>query len=93
MNKSDLILKEIPYGKRKVKYSYDVIENNTDMILRDVVPSRIVLSLLSKGYSVEFLDENNNSLYVLGKIKINKKNNYLMVYDEACNLKEDMNKL
>lgn len=29
------------------------------------------------------------------KIKINKKNNYLMVYDEACNLnmKEDINKL
>jgi hypothetical protein len=87
MNKSDLILKEIPCGKRKIKYSYDVIENNLDMKLRDVVPSRIVLNLLSKGYSVEFLDENNKSLYVLGKIKINKKNNYLMVYDEASNLK------
>lgn len=86
MIKSDLILKEIPSGKRKVKYSYDVIENNLDMKLRDVVPSRIVLSLLSQGYRVEFLDNNNKSLYVLGKIKINKKNKYLMVYDEASNL-------
>lgn len=86
MFKSDLILKEIPCGKRRIKYSYDVIENNLDMKLRDIVPSRIVLSLLSKGHSIEFLDENNNSLYTLGKIKINKKNNFLMVYDEACNL-------
>lgn len=69
MIKSDLILKEIPYNKRKIKYSYDVVENNVDIKLREVVPSRIVLSLLSKGYRVEFLDENNNSLYVLGKIK------------------------
>jgi hypothetical protein len=66
MREADLILREIPYGKRRIKYSYDVIENNSNMELRNVVPSKVVLSLLSKGYDIKIIDENNNS-YVLGK--------------------------
>lgn len=67
--KADLILREIPYGKRKVKYSYDVIENNLGIELRNVIPSRVVLRLIQNGNIVEFLEENNESLYTVGRLK------------------------
>ena len=66
----DLIVREIPYGKRKIKWSYDVISDssNTWDLNRPMV-SRVLLRYLLSGNKVTFVDDNNQVLHMLGQIK------------------------
>lgn len=66
MYKGDLVIREIPYGKRRIKWSYDVIEDKQGRFKKDdIVISRVVLRHIIGGNSVELIDDNGNSLCLL----------------------------
>lgn len=68
MNGDKLVLKEIPYPKRKIKWSYDVIEDTRNIFEKNrVLPSRVVLREIIKGTTVELIDE-DDSTAILKKI-------------------------
>lgn len=67
MYKGDLVLKEILYGGRSSKYAYEVIEDKLKLSMKNTIKSLGVLRLLIKGYSIEMVDDNNKSLYILRK--------------------------
>lgn len=67
MYKGDLVLKEILYGGRSPKYAYEVIEDKSKLSIKNTIKSLGVLRLLTKGYSIEIIDDNNKSLYILRK--------------------------
>ena len=66
--KGDLVLREIPYGKIRTKWSYDVIiDKNNIHSEGDVLPSRVVLRYIMNGITVELVDESNNHLCLLAR--------------------------
>ena len=67
MYKGDLVLKEIPYSKRKIKWSYDVIADRTDRFKKgDIIPSKVVMRYLINGHKIELINENDESICILG---------------------------
>jgi hypothetical protein len=63
MNERKLTLKEIPYPKRKIKWSYDVIEDSDNIFEKGrVLPSRVVLREAIKGTIIEFVEEDNSKI-------------------------------
>lgn len=67
MYKGDLVLKEILYCGRSPKYAYEVIEDKLKLSIKNTIKSLGVLRLLTRGYSIEIVDNNNESLYILKK--------------------------
>jgi len=68
--RGDLILKEIPYGKRRIKWSYDVVNDRMGFYKKgDILPSRLILNHLINGIKVELMNEKDESICVLGEIK------------------------
>ena len=67
--KGNLVIREIPYPKRKIKWSYDVVEDKNGIFPKGkVLPSRVVLRHIIKGGIVEVVDEDSKSICLLGRI-------------------------
>jgi len=69
MYKGDLILREINYNKRRVKWSYDVVADRTGKYEKGtILPCRVVMKHLTLGYKVELLNDKDESVCLLGKL-------------------------
>ena len=75
MYQGEIVLRKIFDERDGSINSYDVVEDKLGITLKDFITYKSVLRLLSDGVIIEFVDKNNNSLYLLEKRKesFNKK--------------------
>lgn len=69
MYQGEIVLRKIFDERDGSIDSYEIAEDKLGITLKDFITYKSVLKLLSDGVVIEFVDENNNSLYVLEKRK------------------------
>lgn len=69
MYQGEIVLKKVFDERDGMIDSYNIVEDKLGITLKDFITYKSVLKLLSDGVVIEFVDENNNSLYVLEKRK------------------------
>ena len=66
----DLVVREIPYPKRHIKWSYDVLKDSSGSwdITKSMV-SRVLLRYLLSGITVTFVNDKNEIVDILKSAK------------------------